>query len=214
MKRTFAVLGLGNFGQSLARTLASMGHEVLVLDTNPEVIASIADSVTTAVEGDCRDIAALNAVGIKDYDTVFLTIGKDIQASILTTMALKEMGVKNVIAKSTSDMHTKILQKIGADSIIFPEKDTGIRVARSITNNNFLDSIELSGDYSITEVKCPSSWCGKTILDLNVRAAFGINILAIKNGVDVFINFPPTRVLLKEDILVLAGLNNVLNTLS
>lgn len=211
MKKSFAVLGLGRFGQSIAKTLYELGHEVLVIDESEEIIQAISGYVTHAIEGDCTDESVLSAVGVRNFDVAVVAIGQDIQSSILVTVMLKDMGVKYVVAKAQSMIHAKILSKVGADRVIFPERDMGIRVAHMLTDVNFVDFIELSEDYSIVEINCPQKWVGKTLRELDVRAKYGINIMAIKNGGDINVSPQSEQILSDGDILIMIGANKDLN---
>ncbi len=204
MKQSFAVLGLGSFGQSVAKTLYSLGHEVLAIDGNEETVQAISDSVTHAIEGDCRDENVLRAVGIRNFDIVVVAIGQDLEASILITTILKELGVPYVVAKAHSLMHSRILKKVGADKVVFPELDMGVRVA----NVNVVDLLSLSDGYSIVEVNCPESWVGKSMIALDIRARYGINVLAVRDGDEIDVSPDPNRIFTKEDVVIVIGAND------
>ncbi len=183
MARQFAVIGLGRFGSSVARTLVNQGHEVLAIDENEERVAEMSDLVGQAVELDATDEKALRAVGIEDVDVAIVAIGADIQASILITLLLKEIGVKEVVAKALNARHGRILQKIGADKVIFPEKEMGERLAQILVAPNVLEQMELSSGHSIMEIVAPEAFVGKTIRDLDIRAKYGANLITIKKKV-------------------------------
>ncbi|HIV02581.1 MAG TPA: TrkA family potassium uptake protein [Candidatus Aphodoplasma excrementigallinarum] len=208
MKQSFAVLGLGSFGQSVARTLYSLGHEVLAIDGNEETVQAISNSVTHAIEGDCRDENVLRAVGIRNFDVVVVAIGQDLEASILITTMLKELGAPFVVAKAHSQVHSRILKKVGADKVVFPELDMGVRVANSLSNVNVVDLLSLSDGYSIVEINCPDSWVGKSLVELDIRARYGINILAVRDGDDIDVSPDPNRVFAKEDVVIVIGAND------
>ena len=183
MARQFAVIGLGRFGTSVARTLVNQGHEVLAIDEDEERVAEMSDLVSQAVQLDATDEKALRAVGIEDVDAAVVAIGEDIQASILVTLLLKEIGVKEVVAKAVDVRHGKILQKIGADKVVFPDREMGERLAQTLVTPNVLEQIELSPGHSIMEIIAPEAFVGKTIRDLDIRAKYGVNIITIKKKV-------------------------------
>ena len=203
--KQFVVIGLGRFGASVARTLYGLGHDVLAIDKNEDLVQEIADDVTHAVQMDATDEAALKTLGIRNFDVAVVTIGASIQSSVMTTLLLKENGVKHIIAKGHSDLHAKVLYKIGADRVILPEKDMGIRVAHNLVSTNILDYIELSSDYSIIEINSPDDWHGKTINELSLRSEYGINVVAIKRGGDVNVSPYADDLIEPGDIVVAIG---------
>lgn len=207
MKLQFAVIGLGRFGGSICKTLSQMGHDVLAIDKDENKVNQYADIVTQAVQLDSTDELALKEVGIRNMDHVIVAIGDDIQASILTTLILKEMNVPYVTAKAQNDYHEKVLAKIGADKIVHPERDMGIRLVHSLVSKNVLDLIELSPDYSLVEIKASDKMVNKSLLELNIRAKYGVNILAIKS--EKGLNFSPKAedVIREGDVLVVVGAN-------
>jgi len=209
--KQFIVIGLGKFGQSVAKTLFDMGYDVLAVDDDESIVQEIADSVTHAVAMDATDEYALRTLGIRNFDIAVVSIGTNIQSSIMVTLNLKEAGIKKVVAKATTDMHAKLLTKIGADRVILPEMDMGIRVAHNLVSANILDFIELSPDYSIVEVTAPSQWMGKDIKTLDVRAKYGINIMAIKSDDDINISPRATDEIREGDVLVIIGSINDLS---
>lgn len=211
--KQFAVIGCGRFGSSVARTLYSLGYDVLAIDKNEDVIQSIAESVTHAVQADATDEASIKSLGIRNFDVVVVTIGSDIQSSILITLIVKELGVKYVIAKAQNDLHGKVLYKSGADRVVFPERDMGIRVAHNLVSSNILDYIELAPDYSIMEIAALEEWENKNLVEINMRRKYGINVMAIKHGSEI--NISPTEKdrIHKEDILVVVGNNKDLQKL-
>ena len=203
--KQYVVIGLGRFGRSVAETLFTMGHDVLAIDSDEDVIQNISDKVTHAVQMDATDEYALRTLGIRNFDVAVVTIGSNVQASIMTTLILRESGVKYIVAKAQSEMHAKVLTKIGADKVILPEKDMGVRVAHNLVSSNLLDFIELSPDYSLIEIQAPIEWYGKNILELDVRSKFGINIMAIKSLDDINIS-PNAKDTIKEgDVLLCIG---------
>lgn len=212
MKKQFAVIGLGRFGTSVARTLALMGYEVLVIDTDGEKIQELVEIVTHAVEADAMDEDALKALGIRNFDVVIVAIGHDMQASILVTVILKELGVKYVVAKARNDLHGMVLTKIGADKVVYPERDMGVRVAHSLVATNVLDHIELSPEYSILEVIAPDSLVGKTLRQSALRARFAVTVMAIKRDRDIIVSPEAEEVIRENDVLVCIGENDKLHS--
>ncbi len=207
MSRQFIILGAGRFGGSVATKLVELGAEVMVVDKSESVIQAIADKVTHAVTTDVTIEGALNALGIRNFDTAVVTIGDNIQSSILVTITLKELGVNHIVAKAQNAMHAKVLYKIGADRVVFPEREMGLRVAKNLMASNVMDFIELSPDYSIVEISPLQSWIDKTIKEVNVRGNYGLNIIAIKSGADMKINLSADYVISRGDILVVIGNN-------
>ncbi|WP_274363782.1 potassium channel family protein [Paenibacillus thermotolerans] len=205
--KQFAVIGLGRFGSSVALTLMKEGYEVLGVDKDEEIINHMADSLTHAVVADTTDEEVMQSIGIRNFDCVVVAIGDDIQASIMTALLLKEIGVKMVVAKALSQTHGKVLEKIGVDKVIFPERDMGERVANQLISPNLLDYIDLSNDVSIAEMAAPKRLTGRTLKELDLRAKYGCSVVAIikKNGVIV----APTAddVIEEGDMLVLIGTN-------
>lgn len=207
-KKQFAVVGLGRFGGSVAKTLSEMGYDVLAIDRNEQRIQDFSDRVTHAVEADTTDEQALKVLGIRNFDVVVVAIGENIQASILTTLILKEMGVKKIVVKAQNELHGKVLYKIGADRVVFPERDMGIRVVHNLISSNILDIIELADDYSIVEINAGEYFAGKTLKELNIRAKFGCNIMAIKSGDRINIAPLAGDRIHEGDILVVIGHND------
>ena len=203
-KKQFLVLGLGRFGGSLARSLCKMGHEVLAVDTDAETVEDIAPYVTQAVQANATDEDALQTMGVSNFDVAVVSIGA-IRDSILVTVLCKEAGVPYVLAKAVDDLHAKVLRKVGADRVVFPERDMGARVAKSLVTPSILDMMELADDYQIAEVRTPSAWCGRTLVDVNVRRNYGLSVLAIHRGKD-FLASPGADTMLREgDVLLVLG---------
>lgn len=212
-KRQFVVIGLGRFGSSIAKTLYSLGNDVLAIDADEDVIQNIADSVTHAVQADATDENTLRTLGISNFDVAVVTIGSKVQASIMAALLAKDLGVKYILAKAHSELHAKVLKKIGVDRIIFPERDMGVRVAHNLVSTNILDYIELSSDYSIAEIASPEEWYGKTLEELNMRSKYGINVMAIKKNHEVNISPSAEDVIEPDDIVVAIGGIEELNEL-
>jgi trk system potassium uptake protein len=203
--QSFVVLGLGRFGQSVAKTLYELGHEVLAIDENEELIQNISNYVTYAIVGNATDESVLKAAGIKNFDAAVVSTGRNLEASILLTQVLKEIGIKYILAKAQNELHARVLTKLGADRVIFPEQDMGVRAAHNLVSTNIIDYIELSPDYTIIEINPPKRWEGKTIKELNVRVKHGINIIAIKNGMKINVSPTADYIVNSNDILVVIG---------
>ncbi|MFZ5648589.1 MAG: potassium channel family protein [Bacillota bacterium] len=211
--KQFAVMGLGRFGSSLARTLVKMGHEVLAIDSDEKKVEELADVVTHAVQADALEDFSLKSLGIRNFDVVVVAIGQDIQSNILVTLMLKELGVKKVVAKASTELHGKVLQKIGADIVVFPERDMGERVARWLVSKNIIDLINVSPDYSLVELTAPAEIVGKTLLESALRKKYGITLLAIRRGNDFIISPGAKQVIEQGDILIVIGSNDRLKDL-
>lgn len=204
-KKQFVIIGLGRFGSSVAETLYGLGNDVLVIDKDEDLIQDISDSVTHTVQMDATDENALRTLGLRNFDVAVVTIGSNIQASVMVTLLVKELGVKYIIAKGNSDLHAKVLYKIGADRVILPEKDMGVRVAHNLVSESILDFIELSPDYSIMEIEAPEEWRGKSIRELKLRSKYGINVMAIKKADSINLSPLADDTVDAKDILVAIG---------
>ncbi len=213
MRKQFAVIGLGRFGTSLALTLSSLGHDVLAVDTSEQAVQRVANEVTHSVQADARDESALKALGIRNFDVVVVAIGNDLEANILITVMLKELGIKYVVVKAQSNLHGKVLEKVGADKVVYPEKDMGIRLAQSLVSSNVMDYIELHPNYSIMEVLAPFAYTNKTLGELDLRAKYGLSVLAIKKNDTIVVAPGADSKVDKGDALILLGHNNVLSKL-
>lgn len=212
-KKQFAIIGMGRFGSSVAQNLSNMNFEVLAIDSSEQKIQEVVNIVTHAVSADSTDEDALRALGIRNFDVVVVAIGQDIQSSILTTLILKDLGVPMIVVKAQNELHGKVLSKIGADKVVFPERDMGARVAHHLISPNILDYIELSEDHSIVEMRASSLMIGKNLKELDIRARYGCNVMAIKNNGKTNIS-PYAEDRIKDgDILVIVGQNDHLKNL-
>ncbi|WP_409305257.1 potassium channel family protein [Peribacillus sp. SCS-155] len=205
MKKQFAVIGLGRFGGSICRALTEEGMDVLAIDMNEDRVNEFSMIASHAVVGDTTDESVLKSLGIRNFDHVIVAIGDDIQSSILTTLMLKELGVNKITVKAQNDYHEKVLLKIGADHVVHPERDMGRRIAHNIVSNNVLDYLELSDEHSIVEIIASERIDGKSILDMDVRARYGLNIVAIKRGNDINVSPQADESIQKGDILIVIG---------
>jgi len=211
--KQFAVIGLGRFGMSVARTLYELGYDVLAIDKDEELVNSVADYTTHAVQGDATEEGVLQSLGLKNFDFVVVGMGGNIEASILVTMMVKELGVKYVVAKAQNDIHAHALYKLGADKVVFPERDMGIRVAHNLVSTNIMDYIELSPNYSLIEIKVLPTWIGKSLKELDLRTKYGINVIAIKRGDAINVTPRAEDVLTKGDVLIVVGAAEDINRL-
>lgn len=206
-KNQYAVIGLGRFGSSLAKELTKLGYEVLGIDKYEEKVEAVSGILTHTVVISSLEEEVLRSLGIRNFDCVIVAIGDDIQASILAAVMLKEMGVKTVVAKALSELHGKVLQKIGVDRVIYPERDMGIRVAHQLVSPNLLDYIELSKDYTIAELAVTRKIAGSTLQQLNTRARYGCSVVAINKDKGIVIAPTAEEVVAEKDIMVVIGTN-------
>lgn len=211
--KEFVVFGLGRFGKSVAITLAESGCEVLVVDNNEDKIREIADIVTYAVKADVTDAETLSSLGIGNFDGAVIAIGEHLEASVLGTILIKEMGIPFVLAKVQTETQAKVLMKVGADKVVFPEKETGIRIANKLIHGNFFDAVELSSTYSLMEINAKSEWDGHTLKELDLRKKYDINVIGIKNDGKLNINPLAEQILSGDDVLVVIGENEQLTKL-
>jgi len=205
MKKQVLVVGLGRFGTSLAKTLSMLGCQVMAIDSRQENVEALADNVTQALQMDASDEQAFKQIGAGNFDVAVVATGGDQNASVIVTLMCKEVGIPLVVAKANSELHAKILYKIGADKVVFPERDMGVRVARTLFSQSVLDLIELTDDYSIIEIRAPKSWVGKSLIDLDLRSRFNLNVVAIKTKEDVFTVPGGADVFQEGDVVVLIG---------
>ncbi|MEH7883689.1 TrkA family potassium uptake protein [Bacillus sp. JJ1609] len=204
-KQSYAVIGLGRFGMSIAKRLFDAGQEVLGVDLNEERVEDAEGCVTHAVIADTTESETLKSIGIRNFDCVIVAIGNDMQASILTTLLLKELKIRKVIAKALNKIHGQVLEKVGADWIVYPERDMGERVAHHLLSPNVMNFIELSQDYNLEEIKIPNSMSGRSLRDLDLRAKYNLSVIAVVNKGQIVISPSPDQVINKDDFLVVIG---------
>ena len=204
----FVIIGLGRFGSNIGRELIRLGYEVLGVDRDEEKVQELSGVLTHTIVADATEEEVLRSVGARNFDCGVVAIGDDIQASILATILLKELGVKKVVAKAVSDLHGRVLERMGVDRIIYPERDMGIRVAHQLVSPNLLDYIELSKKYTIAELAVPHCWSGKSLEDVDLRGKFGCSIVAINKPQGMIIAPAAKDVLSREDVMVLIGTND------
>ena len=211
MKKEIAVIGLGRFGGSIVMELSEMDVDVLVIDTDEARVNEYQDYYSEGVIGDSTDEAMLKSLGIKNYDNVIVAIGDNIQSSILTTLILKDLGVKKVTTKAQNSYHGRVLEKIGADTVVHPERDMGRRIANRLVSSSVVEYLEVSNHHSIIEFTSSAKFENKRINDLNMRKKFGISIIAIKRDNDLIVSPDPNISILSGDILILIGSDEQLN---
>ncbi len=203
-KLQFFVAGLGRFGESVAVTLDKMGYDVMAMDSDEDVVQDLSDKLGYVVCADASDEKNLLAIGAGNADIAVIAIG-DLSASLLTTLLLKDMGVKKIVVKALDELHGKMLQKIGADKIIYSEKEMGVRVAHNLTNPGIVDYIEMNNNITILSIKVPKDWIGKNLIQLDVRRKYNITVVAIRRGKETFINPRPDIEMQAEDMLIILG---------
>ena len=215
MKRTFfnskskdkqyLVIGCGRFGSSVAKKMCQLGNEVMVIDKDEDSINNIAELVTHTAIVDVTEERDLKSIGSGNFDVVIVAISSDIRASIMATVMAKEMGVPKVVCKAKDELQAKVLYKIGADKVVFPERDMGIRLAYNLASENILDQINLDPEYSIMEIVTPQNWVGKTIIELNLRAKYDITVLAVKTQSGLKVMPSPNYKMQEKNILIIIG---------
>lgn len=217
VKRKFAVIGLGRFGAAMATTLISLGQDVLGIDSDPDHVQQLSDVVPHLLILNASDPKALREAGVGEVDVAVISIGANIEASLLIVMAVKEMGVKSIVAKSTTEVHGRILERLGVDRVIYPEREAATRMAHSLVVPNVIDYISLSSDFSIIEIPAPSMFVGKSLRSIDLRAKHGLTLIAIKRVVDgrntTRVSPPADEVIQAGDTLALVGSNKALLTL-
>ena len=215
MKRTFfnskgkdkqyIVIGCGRFGSSVAKKMCQLGNEVMVIDKDEDSIENIAEQVTHTAIVDVTEERDLKSIGLGNFDVVIVAISSDIRASIMATIMAKEMGVPKIVCKAKDELQAKVLYKIGADKVVFPERDMGIRLAYNLASENILDQINLDPEYSIMEIVTPTNWVGKTIIELNLRAKYDITVLAVKTTSGLKVMPSPNYNMQEKNILIIIG---------
>lgn len=213
--KTFLVIGLGRFGAAAAEKLYAMGHEVLVIDQNEELVHRAADCATHGAIGDAQDVQVLKAAGAGECDSAIVAIGGDLAASVVITMNLKDLGVKYIVCKAQNETYKRALERVGADRVVIPEREMAIRMVYSLGSTSFLDYIEFSGEYGIAEITAPEGWYGKNLRDLNVRGNYHVNVLSLKRGADDSVLMSPGAedVVRPGDVVMVMGRNEALSHL-
>jgi trk system potassium uptake protein TrkA len=218
-RRTFAVIGLGRFGSAVATTLSQLGQDVIGIDADGERVRLLGDVVRHAIELDAADERALRAAGVPEVDVAIVSIGENIEASLLVVMQVKELGVPTILAKAVTPLHGRILTKLGVSRVIFPEREMAVRIAHSLVVPNVVDYIELSKDFSIVELPAPEEFVGRTLKELELRPRFGLTLIAIRRPSGTsdgeITNVSPSADdrIQRGDILALIGANDRLSQL-
>ena len=201
-KKTYAVFGLGRYGTAVARELVESGMEVIAIDSRQKIVNDAAAYLPVCKCADVTDAEVIERLGIGNIDTVIICMASNLEASVMATTLCKEAGVKTVIAKCGNEMHQKILLRVGADRVVFPENESGIRLAKNLLSSGFIDMISLSKDVSVVEIDVKDEWIGKNLIELNLRKRYGINIVAVKKGETVNVNINPEQVFDAESTLI------------
>ena len=206
--KTYLVVGLGRFGTAVALKLQELGNEVMVIDEHEERVQKLSEQVTYAVVADARDDAVLEALGAANVDCAIVAIGQDLAASVLITLNLKALGVPQVICKAQDDLQKRALEKLGADRVVIPEREMGLKLAQNLTSTSVLDYVELSGECGLAEILTPKSWAGKTLPEIDVRKKFGVTVAALrKSDGDVTVFVDADYRLKADDELIVVGRN-------
>ena len=205
--KQFAVIGLGRFGTTVAKALYRLGYDVLAIDSDEERVHAFSNEATHVVQADSTDEETLKALGIRNFDVVVVAIGQDIQANMMATLLLRELGVPFIVVKAANALHGKMLEKIGADRVVYPERDMGLRLAHNLVSSNILDFIELSPNLSIVEISAPAFIVGQTLVQSNLRALYEVNVVALKRGEEIKVPPKPEEIIREGDVLVLVGNN-------
>ena len=201
-KKTYAVFGLGRYGTAVAKELVENGMEVIAIDSEQKIVNDAAAYLPVCKCADVTDAEVISRLGIGNIDTVIVCMASNLEASVMAVTLCKEAGVKTVIAKCANEMQQKILLRVGADQVVFPEKESGIRLAKNLLSSGFIDMLSLSKDVSIVEIDVKKEWCGKNLIELNLRKKYGFNIVAIKKGENINANITPEQVLDAETTLI------------
>lgn len=210
MKKSYAVFGLGRYGQAVAKELISFGAEVIAVDIDEETVNDAVGEIPFCKCADITDPDVIKQLGISNVDVVIIAMASNLEASVMATMLCKEAGVSTVIVKCANEMNCRILERIGADKVVFPERESGVRLAKNLVSSGFMDIMELSDDISMIELNVRDEWQGKTPVELNLRRKYGINIVAIYRGEKVTIEIDPSKPLEKDmKLIVIANINKL-----
>ena len=210
MKQTYAVLGLGRYGRAVAKELVESGAEVLAVDSDEDIVNDAASEIPYCKCADITDEDVIKQLGIANVDVAIIAIATNLEASVMATMLCKEIGVKTVIAKCSNEMNCKILRKVGADRVVFPERESGIRLAKNLLSSGFVDMIELSNDVSMVELDVRPEWVGKSLIELNLRRKYAINVVAMIQNQEVSVSIDPEKPLERTmKLIVIANVSKL-----
>ena len=201
-KKTYAVFGLGRYGTSVAKELVENGMEVIAVDVQEKIVNDAVAFLPVCKCADVTDMEVISRLGIANIDTVIVCMASNLEASVMAVTLCKEVGVKTVIAKCANEMHQKILLRVGADQVVFPENESGVRLAKNLLSSGFIDMISLSKDVSMIEIEVKDEWYGKNLIELNLRKKYGFNVVAIKKDDKVNVNVNPEQVLDAQTTLI------------
>ncbi len=193
MRKNYAVFGLGRYGRAVAMELTRSGAEVLAVDTDPQLVNTFSADIPVCKCADITDAEVIRQLGIGNIDVVIIAMANNLEASVMATMLCKEAGVGTVIVKCANEMHRKILRRVGADQVVFPESESGVRLAKNLLSSGFVDIIEFSKEASMVELEVRPEWVGKSLLELNLRKKYSMNIVAIRSGMSVSTNIDPEK---------------------
>ena len=202
LKKTYAVFGLGRYGIAVARELVSNGAEVIAVDSDEKIVNAAAAELPICKCADVTDPEVIHQLGISNVDVVIVAMANNLEASVMAVTLCKEIGVKTVIAKSASEMHQKILNRVGADKVVFPENESGIRLAKNLLSSGFVDMVSLAKNVSMIELDVKPEWAGKNLIELNLRKKYSINVVAVRKGEAVSVDIDPHALLQEEDKLI------------
>ena len=202
MKKTYAVFGLGRYGIAVARELVHNGVEVIAVDTDERIVNAAADELPVCKCADVTDPEVIRQLGISNVDVVIIAMANNLEASVMAVTLCKEIGVKTVIAKSANEMHQKVLNRVGADKVVFPENESGIRLAKNLLSSGFVDMVSLAKNVSMIELDMKPEWVGKNLIELNLRKKYSINVVAVRKGESVSVDIDPHAPLQAEDKLI------------
>ena len=205
MQKRFAIIGLGRFGSSVARTLNDMGQNVLAIDNDPEKVDALASRIQRVVRADTTDPAALKALRIAEFDTVVIALGDHVEASVITCLNCLDLGVKEIVAKAQDEAHGRVLERMGVQRIVYPQRDMGARVAHNIAAGGLIDFVRLSERYGMAELEAPAAMVGHSLGELDMRNRFGLNVMAIKRRHKIIVSPTAEHRLAEKDVLIVIG---------
>jgi len=203
--KSILVIGMGRFGRHLSYKMKELGNDVMIVDKDAEIIGELADDFTDAYIGDCSKEGVIRSLGVSNFDICYVTIGEDFQSSLIVTSYLKKIGAKYVVTKARTDIQAEILGKIGADEVVYPERDMAEKTAVMHNANNIFDYIELTSEYAIYELPIVEAWIGRTVTEVDVRRKYNVNIIAVKNGNDLQATHLADHVFVENDTVVVIG---------